>query len=50
MDNVTDKLFHLPIWYWYLQDEKDIREINNRHQAEYFINVFYGLCINNFVS
>ena len=40
MDNVTDTLFHLPGWYWYLQGEKDIRELNNRHQSEYFINVF----------
>ena len=49
MDNVTDTLFHLPGWYWYLDGEKDIRELNNRHQAEYFLMFFYVSCIKNFV-
>ena len=48
MDNVTDTLFHLPGWYWYLEDEKDIRELN-RHQAENFLVIFYVSCIKNFV-
>ena len=44
MDNVTDTLLHLPGWYWYLQGEKDNHELNNRHQAEYFLNDFYASC------
>ena len=40
MDNVTDTLFHLPGWFWYLQSEKDIHDLS-RHQAEYFLNVFF---------
>ena len=50
MDNVTDTLFHLPGWYWYLQGEKDIRELNNRHQSEYFLNVFLQSFITNLLS
>jgi hypothetical protein len=48
MDNVTDTLFHLPGWYWYLQGEKDIRELNNHHQAEYFLNVFLRIMYKEF--
>ena len=40
MTSVTDTLFHLPGWYWYLENEKDIRELNNRHHAENF-NCFF---------
>jgi hypothetical protein len=47
MDNVTDTLFHLPGWYWYLQGEKDIHELS-RHQAEYFLNVFLRIMYKEF--
>ena len=47
MDNVSDTLFHLPGWYWYLEDEKDIRELN-RHQAENFLVIFLRVMYKEF--
>jgi hypothetical protein len=47
MDNVSDTLFHLPGWYWYLENEKDIRELN-RHQAENFLQVFLRIMYKEF--
>ena len=47
MDNVSDTLFHLPGWYWYLEDEKDIRELN-RHQSENFLVIFLRVMYKEF--
>ena len=33
---MEESLFHLPGWYWYLQDEKDFQELGN---AENFLQV-----------
>ena len=35
-NSATAPLFHLPGWYWYLEDEKDFRELPN---AEIFLEV-----------
>ena len=35
-NSATAPLFHLPGWYWYLEDEKDFRELPN---AENFLEV-----------
>ena len=35
-NSATETLFHLPGWYWYLDDEKDFRELQN---AENFLEV-----------
>jgi len=48
MTSVTDTLFHLPGWYWYLDGEKDIRELNNRHHAENFLTVFLRIMYKEF--
>ena len=48
MISVTDTLFHLPGWYWYLDGEKDIRELNNRHHAENFLTVFLRIMYKEF--
>jgi hypothetical protein len=33
---MEQSLFHLPGWYWYLEDEKDFRDLPN---AENFLQV-----------
>ena len=35
-NSATETLFHLPGWYWYLEDEKDFRELQN---ADNFLEV-----------
>ena len=44
-NSATAPLFYLPGWYWYLEDEKDFRELPN---AENFWLYVYVLFPKNF--
>ena len=44
-NSATEPLFHLPGWYWYLEDEKDFRELPN---AENFLTVCLRVISENF--
>ena len=44
-NSATAPLFHLHGWYWYLEDEKDFRELPN---AENFLEVCYVSFQKNF--
>ena len=44
-NSATESLFHLPGWYWYLEDEKDFQELPN---AENFLEICLRVISNEF--
>ena len=44
-NSATETLFHLPGWYWYLEDEKDFQELPN---AENFLEICLRVISNEF--